>query len=510
MKSPIRLVAVLLLIFLSAAATDAAGRKKQPVDTVGLTCRGVMETFAKVSDGLEQRLDFYKSKGLTHYFYSPSDDKYCSRWGWKFLYNDSQRHSIRALVKLCSSKGIEFVWTVNPGERYNWTPADYKFLLDKLIMMSYNGIRSFAVDFTDHPGDHRAVRDSLVKDFVMTRKNPVTLYVVDDMPQVEYPSEGHSAIESLMRGYHFDDEFIASCKATGSILCTLSEYDEFAKLAISATADCARNPGEYSPDRSMADAIEILDEDVRGAFLTFLKHTGEVNESSSVEVFTLDTWSKDKADALYGEFDCIEKVPEQISSRVGSDFIEALRPWFVEFGRLGTRGKKVLRCMECFTRGNIRDFWTIYISAMMTPQQEVDYQAHPVGANKLHPFCCAAMEDLKEAFTRMLTGGAGFQNLASTLSDRSNAALDSDFATSVDSEGHIEFAIPAHANTCHLLTGPLPEGKRLFFRQLRTDGSLAAEFILDSPSTTFDIKNGAVKVDIIGDVDIYECIFVYL
>jgi hypothetical protein len=74
----------------------------------------------------------------------------------------------------------------------------------------------------------------------------------------------------------------------------------------------------------------------------------------------------------------------------------------------------------------------------------------------------------------------------------------------------MEFAIPAQANTCHLLTGPLPQGRRILFRQLGTDGSLVAEFIVRSPYTTFNLKNGAVKVDVLGDVEIYETIFVDL
>ena len=91
-----------------------------------------------------------------------------------------------------------------------------------------------------------------------------------------------------------------------------------------------------------------------------------------------------------------------------------------------------------------------------------------------------------------------------------NEALDFDFTTSVQTDGYMDFAIPAAANTCHLLTGKLPAGKRLFFRQLATDGSLVAEFILNSAYTSFDLKQGAVKVDVVGDAEIYECIFVNL
>lgn len=510
MKTFLKVISVAFLILVSVSYADARRVKSQPVDTVSLPCRGVMETFSKIESDIQERFDFYKAEGITHYFYCPTDDKYCNRWGWKFLYNDSERLAIRQLEKKCNQSGLKFVWTVNPGERYNWKQEDYKYLLDKLVMMYYDGFRCFAVDFTDNPGDHNAVRDSLMRDFVQTRKQKVSLFILDDIPQVEYPSEGQTAVESLMQGYHFDTTFTAQAKNSGAVVCNLSAYDEFAKFAVIATADFSRNPYAYSSDQSLADAIKELDGEVRDAFMTFLRHTGQVNESDSVEVFTLKTWSKELSDTLYHEFDRIERVPLTIGANMESQVIEALRPWFVEFGRLGTRGKKVLKCMEYFKNGNIKDFWSMYITAVMSADELVDYQNYPVGENKLQPFCDDAMEELKVAFTYMLTRGAKITNLASTLYEKSNPALDSDFATCVSSGGHIEFAIPAEANTCHLLTGPIPEGKRLFFRQIRTDGSLAAEFIVDSPSMTFDIKTGAVKVDVLGDVDIYECIFVYL
>ena len=50
----------------------------------------------------------------------------------------------------------------------------------------------------------------------------------------------------------------------------------------------------------------------------------------------------------------------------------------------------------------------------------------------------------------------------------------------------------------------------MFFRQLATDGSLVAEFVLKSEYASFDLNKGAVKVDVVGDAEIYECIVVNL
>lgn len=510
MKKYIILSLILVSSVLADFEAEAAIRKKQPADTIGLKCRGVMESFPNVADGIGDRLDFYVEKGLTHYFYSPSDDKYCNRWGWKFLYNDSERHAVRNLNRLCKEKGLEFVWTLNPGNNYNWQQSDYRFLFDKMVMMYYNGIRAFAVNFTENKGDHHAVRDSLMKNFVQAQSEEVSLYMIDDMPVVEYPSSGSSAVESLMRGYHFDEEFIADAEDKDAMLCNLNSSDEFAKFAVVAMADCSRNTKEYSPDDSMMDAIKILDDDIRDAFLTFLSHTGTVDESSGVVTFGLDEWTEEMAAALYDEFDRIEKVPEKIQSGADSQIIDALRPWLVEFGRLGTRGKRVLKCMEYYKTGNIGEFWLAYISSQVSSKEIAEYRAHPVGENKLHPFCIESMAAMKEGFASMLTGKTALHNLASTLYATPNFALDSDFTTSAATGGYMEFAIPASANTCHLLTGSLKEGEQIIFRQLGTDGRLLAEFVVKSPFTTFDIKEGAVKVDVMGNVNIYETIFVYL
>ena len=53
----IRLIVLYTLLLLTAFTVNAAKPKKQPVDTLSLQCRGVMESFPKVTEGLSQRLD---------------------------------------------------------------------------------------------------------------------------------------------------------------------------------------------------------------------------------------------------------------------------------------------------------------------------------------------------------------------------------------------------------------------------------------------------------------------
>ena len=213
---------------------------------------------------------------------------------------------------------------------------------------------------------------------------------------------------------------------------------------------------------------------------------------------------------MYREFDKIEKVPAKIKKAAAAPVIEALSPWLYEFGRLGTRGKRTIECLRFYKTDDIGRFWLSYVENVMTDEDRVSYGCYPVGEEKLQPFCEDMMSQMIGAFAAKLTSGASELNLASTLYQAPNAALDSDFHTYAPSGGYIAFPIPADANTCRLLTGPLSENGTVLFRQIGTDGELVAEFVMRSPYTEFDLKEGAVKVDVLGDVDIYESIFVYL
>lgn len=467
-----------------------------------------MESFQSVSDGLDSRLGMYAESGLTHYYYCPSDDKYCNRWGWKFTYNDAERNSVKEIMALCRKKNLDFVWTINPSDGYSGSKEDYDFLLNKLVLMYYCGIRSFALNLTD---DRMAgeVGELLKKDFALRFREPVSLYVLNQMPVVSYPSEKDPAM-TLMKGYHFDRSFMAKANSSCSVICRISEYDGFAGIPIAAAVDFAKDPEGYQPDKSIVDGIGTMPESVRNAFFTFLRHTGGEGESSGIETFTINDWTPEKSIALYEEFKLIESVPALLESAAGTVVMDALRPWLLEFGRLGGRGRRAIECMDYYIKGDVGDFWMAYTGNQMSVEDRIMYEMYPVGAVKLQPFCETLMKELTEAFTKILTGHTNLKNLASTLYKKPNAALDSDFTTSIPSSGNIEFPIPAEANACRLLTGKLPSDGLLLFRQIGTDGELVAEFVIKSPYSEYDLKEGAVKVDVLGDVDIYESIFVYL
>ena len=453
-----------------------------------------MESFPSIVEGFESRLDSYAKSGVTHYFYCPSDDRYCNRWGWKFLYSDSERNALRKCKAICAERGMIFVWSVNIADSYSWKKEDYDFLLNKLIIMYYDGIRDFAVRFPDDSAGISATISALQRDFVSKMPQQVTLRVVNQIPTVMYPSESDIP-NTLMKGYHFDDHFKTMSSASGSIMCRLTVNDEFVGIPIAAAMDYAQNPDAYQPDKSIAEGIDAMQEDVKAAFMRFLNHTGGVDESAGSDTFSLADWSAEKASALYAEFDEIEKVPLVLERAAGSAIIEALSPWLREFGRLGRRGKDVIDCISYYKEGDMDKFWISYIENMMTDEERISYSVYPVGEDKLQPFCDTIMKEMIDTFSSTLTGGT---------------SMNLDFHSFTPSSGHVEYVIPANSNTCRLLTGRLPEDKMVLFRQLDVKGKLVAEFIVRSPYTEYDLKDGAVKVDVLGDVDIYETIFVYL
>ena len=453
-----------------------------------------MESFPSIVEGFESRLDSYAKSGVTHYFYCPSDDRYCNRWGWKFLYSDRERNGLRKCKAACGEKGITFVWSVNLSDSYSWKKEDYDFLLNKLIIMYYDGIRDFAIRFPEDEAGISATLSALQLDFVDKMSQKVSLHLINRIPVVMYPSESDIP-NTLMKGYHFDEGFKSKALAAGSIMCRLTVNDEFTGIPIAAAMDYSYNPDEYQPDKSIAEGIDAMQEDVKDAFMTFLRHTGGVDESAGIETFTLDLWTEEKAAALYAEFDKIEKVPSRLQNAAGSAIMEALAPWLHEFGRLGTRGKNIIDCISHYKEGDIDKFWISYIENKMTPEEEISYSCYPVGENKLQPFCSSIMKEMIDAFSARLTSGT------------TNKL---DFLTLTSSSGRVEYKIPSNANTCRLLTGPLPKDTQVLFRQLDTKGRLVAEFIVKSPYTEFDLKEGSIKVDVLGEVDIYETIFVYL
>lgn len=86
-------------------------------------------------------------------------------------------------------------------------------------------------------------------------------------------------------------------------------------------------------------------------------------------------------------------------------------------------------------------------------------------------------------------------------------ASDENPFTSVMVEGMKSFAVPSDAKRACLLMNDL-DGKEIIVRLVAADGSFVAEFPVTTSYFEFAIKDNAVKVEVLGNMEIFETVFV--
>lgn len=209
------------------------------------------------------------------------------------------------------------------------------------------------------------------------------------------------------------------------------EHGEASKLALYGVADYAWNVADYNAIDNWERGLEALMPGAAEAYRTFAIHSADTetgyrrDESWETATFTLDTWTDDRADRLYQEFEEIEKVPAAIADGCTNRALYSeLRPWLTEFGKLGTRGKRTIDLMRAYRSGvDGGAFWNAYIANLMTSDDRAAYEAHKSGTMKLQPFYETAMDDMAHAFMTTLMGTApmryrgigSFPNASTTL-----------------------------------------------------------------------------------------------
>ena len=483
-------------------------------DNGALRVRGVMESLDMDDVRLvnsRNRLDFYASCGLNTYFYAPDDDYSRGAKGWKFLYPEREKKDLDDLMVACRERGMDFVWTIDPGNGYAWTDQDYEFLKNKLVIMYHTGVRSFALAFSGVevlPSRLKELKERLMKEFVATRREPVTLTLIDEYTVIDYPPQGGGP-KALMQGIVLDDAVRADAVRTSSIVCRMNQRSELSKLSVISVADFATAPDSYDAKISREKAVSMLVPEVKDAYLTFIRHSSGENESEGLEIFTFAGYTKEKADSLMAEFRRIAAVPDVMEKCASKKLLAEIKPWLTEFGKLGIRGIKALECLQHYIDGDFGSFWISYIGTLMSEEDSAAYAAYKFGSLKIQPFYEAITEELITAFTRRMPGEGKVVRPIRTYAEVF-PAVDSDLSSSMHVDGRAVFTIPAKPTHCHLLTGPLPSDRSVFLRQIAPDGSLVAEFVVKSPYMSMELKKGSVKVDILGNVDVFETIFVSL
>ena len=197
---------------------------------------------------------------------------------------------------------------------------------------------------------------------------------------------------------------------TRGILSNPMEHAEASKLALYSVGDYAWNVEAYNAIDSWERAIEFIAPEVKEAYRLFAIHSCDTEtgyrryESWETETFDFENYDAELAKALLEEFKRIEAVPAAMEAMKNRALLEELRPWLVEFAKLGTRCRKALEALELFRAGDYEAFWAAYVDNLMTEEQIEQYDAHRSGTMKLKPFYERLMDGMAAAYYEALTG----------------------------------------------------------------------------------------------------------
>lgn len=219
------------------------------------------------------------------------------------------------------------------------------------------------------------------------------------------------------------------------------EYGEASKIALYGVADYSWNTGAYNALDNWERALAHIVPGAAEAYRTFAIHSCDTetgyrrDESWETETFLVDNYTREQYDALLAEFRKIKEVPAQMEAGCTDRLLlEELRPWLVEFGRLGERGEKALGLIRLLEEGKTEEFWTEYTSNLMTADRLASYNAHKCGTFKLQPFYENAMDDLGIMFYEKLSGEKssvvrGIGSFNNSFSTQTKLMFDNDSTT---------------------------------------------------------------------------------
>ena len=219
------------------------------------------------------------------------------------------------------------------------------------------------------------------------------------------------------------------------------EYGEASKIALYGVADYSWNTGAYNALDNWERGLAHIVPGAAAAYRTFAIHSCDTetgyrrDESWETETFLVDNYTREQYDALLAEFRKIKEVPAQMEAGCTDRLLlEELRPWLVEFGRLGERGEKALGLIRLLEEGKTEEFWTEYTSNLMTADRLASYNAHKCGTFKLQPFYENAMDDLGIMFYEKLSGEKssvvrGIGSFNNSFSTQTKLMFDNDSTT---------------------------------------------------------------------------------
>ena len=189
------------------------------------------------------------------------------------------------------------------------------------------------------------------------------------------------------------------------------EHGEASKLALYGVADYTWNIKAYEPMANWEAGLEELMPSAKEAYRTFAIHSCDTetgyrrDESWETETFSVDEYTQEQYDALMAEFKRIESAPATIDSFCSNRALaEELRPWLVEFEKLGVRGQNTLSLIKLYEAGEYEKFWNLFEENRMDFDEQAAYLAHKSGTLKLQPFIENATDALANKYYSTVSG----------------------------------------------------------------------------------------------------------
>lgn len=400
---------------------------------------------------------------MNTYVYAPVNDPYVGSPDWIMPYPQGKGDEIKDLIEECRKNRIDFVWCIRPDQEFGWNDSDYALLLGKFEMMHFLGVRSFgilldgAAAVEDFESKKKELVEKLNKDFIEKKK-------------------GLKPLLTSLEGYYVP--------APGT---------ESLKLGMYGVADRAWNTASYDAEKSLEWAVGEIAPDVASAYMTYASHTSVLKdcfaseESRGLELVGLKGFEKEAYDELMAEFRKIEVAPDAIAATSNKALAADLKTSLDEFGKLGARCRRILECISFLSDGDIPGFWATYAANLMSDEEMKAYQANPSGTARLQPYYERMMKELADAFDMAYKGKVGY--------------------THIPGEGIQTYIAPEEASVCHLVLDN-PEQKEVIVRLSDGSGKYTAEFCINSSYFEFEMKEDAVRVEVIGDVRVFETVFV--
>lgn len=218
----------------------------------------------------------------------------------------------------------------------------------------------------------------------------------------------------VMQGPVYGLSPVLTEKETRGLVSNPMEHGEASKLALYSVADYTWNTEAYNPIDSWERALEALAPEVYEWYRLFAIHSCDTEtgyrryESWETETFGFGDYTAEKSAKLMAELKRIEQTPAAMEAMENKALLKELRPWLVEFGKLGTRCRKALEMLDRYMQSpedkKFEGFWDAYVDNLMSVEAVEMYDAHRVGTMKLKPFYERVMDGLVSRYYEHLTG----------------------------------------------------------------------------------------------------------